>query len=299
MTLPPQRLDVPVRGGILGVARWGSRDPIVLAPHGITASHVGWGYVAEALADEATLLAPDLRGRGWSADLPGPWGLAGHADDLVAVLDHVGAARAVVAGHSMGAFVALTMAARHPERVAALALIDGGLRLPAPIPEDDAAIEALLQAIIGPAMDRLRLRFDDLDAYRDHWRAHPALASAWNPLVEAYVEHDAHAVDGSWRSRVRIDAVREDGRDTLVDRSLTAALSEATVPIHFLWAPRGLLDADPLYPREVVTEVAASVPSLSISEAVDVNHYTMLLTRAGAEQVADVIRATIAAAEVA
>ena len=90
-----------------------------------TATHLGWLEVAQRLPD-VILLAPDLRGRGRSAHLPGPYGLATHVADLVALLDAVGCERVVV-GHSMGGFVAVTLAALHPDRVSRLVLVDGGL----------------------------------------------------------------------------------------------------------------------------------------------------------------------------
>jgi len=51
-------------------------------------------------ARDITFLAPDLRGRGASAGLPGPYGLDVHVADLVAVLSYWGVERAVLAGHS-------------------------------------------------------------------------------------------------------------------------------------------------------------------------------------------------------
>src|SRR5919108_3587840 len=103
-------LAVPVSGGSLHVGVAGAPPgtagvPVVLAVHGITGSHVSFAPIARHLGDTATFLAPDLRGRGQSSGLGGPYGMAAHARDLVAVLDHVGVERAVVAGHSMGGYV--------------------------------------------------------------------------------------------------------------------------------------------------------------------------------------------------
>jgi pimeloyl-ACP methyl ester carboxylesterase len=154
---------VGVDGGELHVARAGPRpeeaDAVVLAAHGITASHRGWRPVArELLAEhpELCVLAPDLRGRGRSADAGPPWGMAQHVTDLLAVLDDAGVERAVLAGHSMGAYVVARLAAEHSERAGAAVLVDGGLRLPLPEGVDpDAALDALL----GPAIARLRMTF--------------------------------------------------------------------------------------------------------------------------------------------
>lgn len=75
------------------------------------------------LAARHRLLAPDLRGHG-SALTRRRIDSETWCDDLVALLDAEGLDRAIVVGHSLGAQVALRLAARHPARVAGLVLID-------------------------------------------------------------------------------------------------------------------------------------------------------------------------------
>src|SRR6516162_4985590 len=83
-------LDVPVDGGELRVLQWGTGRRVALAVHGITASAMSWQAVARQMPPGWTLAAPDLRGRGHSAHLPGPYGLERHAADVAAVLRHFG-----------------------------------------------------------------------------------------------------------------------------------------------------------------------------------------------------------------
>src|SRR5919107_4040128 len=86
VSLEPERIDVPVTGGTLAAYRWPGDEPVVLAAHGISSNHRTWGVVAGALEGAATLVAPDLRGRGRSNGLPGPYTIAQHAEDCLAVL---------------------------------------------------------------------------------------------------------------------------------------------------------------------------------------------------------------------
>lgn len=288
--LEPTILHVPVDGGELTVGRWGSGDATVLAPHGITANHLSWTYIAEELGDDVTLLAPDLRGRGGSAGLPGPYGLDTQVRDCVAILDHLKLDRVVMAGHSGGGFISVKTAATHPDRVSSLVLIDGGLRLPIP---DGVDIDETLHAVLGPSMQRLEMTFPSREAYRDYWRPHPAFVDDWNEVVEAYVDYDIHEVGGVFRSKVVIEAIREFGWDTLVDETLSTALPTINVPMRFLWSPRGIMNGDPLYPREVVAQFEQTIPNLTVHELDDVNHYTLALSRRGSEQVADHIRAAL------
>ena len=84
-------VEVDVDGGSLNVAHWPGDGPTLLLVHGISASHMAWQPVINALpADRFNLLAPDLRGRGASAGLPGPYGLMRHVEDLCCVVDALG-----------------------------------------------------------------------------------------------------------------------------------------------------------------------------------------------------------------
>src|SRR5438874_12202933 len=92
---------------------------------------------------------------------------------MVALLDAIGAPRPVITGHSMGAFVAVVLAAVHPERVERLVLVDGGLPLSLPEGLDP---DGVLDATLGPAIARLRETYPSRDAYGDFWKAQPAFA---------------------------------------------------------------------------------------------------------------------------
>jgi pimeloyl-ACP methyl ester carboxylesterase len=160
-------LSVPVRGGDLAVGVWGPDDaPAFLAVHGVTATHRAWPAVARHLPG-VRFIAPDLRGRGRSNGLPRPWGMPQHADDLAAVLEALTVPRAVVLGHSMGAFASLVLANRHRALVSGLVLVDGGLPLASPKGLSD---DELTRATLGPAAERLSMVFPSREHYADFWR---------------------------------------------------------------------------------------------------------------------------------
>src|SRR5690242_15741795 len=163
--------DVEVAGGRLAVRRWPGRPGggTLLAVHGIASNGLAWTRVAEQL-DGVEVIAPDLRGRGLSRDVTGTFSMARHAEDLRAVLDHFGVGQAVLAGHSMGGFVACVAARRDPGRYAGLVLVDGGLGFPVPQGVD---IDAVLHAVIGPAMRKLEMTFADRADYHAFWARHP------------------------------------------------------------------------------------------------------------------------------
>ena len=202
--------------------------------------------LADQLPGDTTLIAPDLRGRGGSNGIAGPYGMPEHADDLVAVLDHLGVDSATVVGHSMGGFVAVVAADRHPDRVDAVLLVDGGLPLDLG-PLAQLPIDELVAAIIGPSLQRLRMTFASAEEYLDFWRPHPALRSSWNPYIEEYLRYDLVGTEPELRSGVREEAVLADSESDLRDGVVERAVLALRHPVIFLRAPRGLSDADPLF----------------------------------------------------
>jgi pimeloyl-ACP methyl ester carboxylesterase len=108
----------------------GSGDPPMVLVH-------GWGTDRAVLAPvfawarrSRRVVAVDLRGFGESDAPEQPYPIAGHADDVAFVAASLGLPPAIVVGHSMGGLVALDLAARHPERVAAAALLEPMLLAP-------------------------------------------------------------------------------------------------------------------------------------------------------------------------
>jgi len=274
--------------------------PVVVAVHGITANGLSWQCVADELyrrrgPGSVRFLAPDLRGRANSRMVPGPYGLGTHANDLVAMADVFGV-RPVLVGHSMGAFISALMGARHPDRVSGVVLVDGGVAFPPPTGVD---IDAVLQAVIGPAMARLSMRFPTPEAYVEFWMAHPAVGPALTgpqaPELRRYLVHDLVPADdgtGGWVSSCRLEAVRADGADVLSDPETHAATRKAVasgVPVELVWAARGLMDEPQgLYDEGRITALDLP-PDIRVTAVPDANHYTVILGAAGVGAVADAI----------
>jgi len=288
-----EHLQVPVEGGALHVGRWPARRadaPVVVAVHGGTSSHRVWHAIAAALAGRATLIAPDYRGANGSEAVGPPFGLRAHAADVRAIADRLEIDRLVVAGWSLGAFIAANAAEALGPRASGAVLIDGGLPLPLP---DGFDPEAMQDALIEPAMKRYRLVLPDRAAHRAVWLAHPALAdpALWTPeLVEA-IDDEVEPLAGATqpgtglRFRVNLASLRADVLDTLRGETRSAA-TRIAAPTTFVWAERGLED-EPVgyYPLEAAREFTAR-HGLRLVLGGALNHYTLMLSPAGAALVA-------------
>lgn len=100
----------------------GAGPPLLLI-HGVGAALESWDAVAADLRADHRVIRADLRGHGASQRIEAPFSLEGFAEDAVALLDHLGVARAHVAGFSLGGLIAQCLAVGWPERVDRLALL--------------------------------------------------------------------------------------------------------------------------------------------------------------------------------
>lgn len=98
--------------------------PLVVLTHGATADHRMFNPQVSVLTEQYRVLTWDVRGHGLSRPMGEGFSPGLVIDDLLALLDQTGYARAVVAGQSMGGNIAQEMVFRYPERVSALIAID-------------------------------------------------------------------------------------------------------------------------------------------------------------------------------
>ena len=155
----------------------------------------------EPLARDVRILAPDLRGHGRSSlPAPGGWRRSWRdlRDDLVALIDEIEAPPMVLAGHSMGAVVALLAAGRRPDRVRAVVMLDPVI-LPRP------AALAMSLPLIGRAARRYplaknalrrRARFESRAAAMEAYRGRGAFRGWPDAVLADYVTDGFRKVEG-------------------------------------------------------------------------------------------------------
>jgi len=264
-------------GTLVYEVRDGSTEP-VLAVHGVSSQRRLWNWFS-AVAPEVTLVMPDLRGRADSVDVAGPYTPARHAEDLVAVLDDAGLDRVHVLGMSMGGFVAVELAASHPDRVKTLILVDGGYRMAAP----PGMTRQTLPLVMADRVGRLGRRWSGVDEYLEYFTGSTApLLDRADPLLRNYLEHDL--ADG--RVRLSGEALIDDAVALFFDE---LAWDRVEVPIRYVTAEWSAgADTPPAYPPESVERIRDK--ALRVVEVKGVDHASLIMTRRGAQVSADLVR---------
>ena len=266
----------------LAIGRAGEGPDPVICLHGITAQHRAFNAAARLLGPSRGLVGVDLRGRGDSDKPESGYGLETHASDVVRVLDYLNLHNAVLLGHSMGAFVALKTALSFPDRVRALALLDGGWprveTSPEEMTEEEREEAEALEEGLARAFRRLDMVFESPEAYLDFWFPDRGLKiDDLPPDLADYYLYDLEKVEGGYNPKASRAAAEEDSPSVVSTSPTVEEMRGVNCPVALVRASQGFFPgSDPLISDEARDTMDGS---LDIREEILVegaNHYTML-----------------------
>ena len=241
--------DVAIHYRRLGSNR--GQTPILVV-HGLSYFSYDWLGVGDSLGREREVILMDMRGFGDSDWSPArDYSVPAMAQDIIAVLDHAGWKRAVLVGHSMGARSTICAAAKHPQRAAALALIDYS--------PENAPAGSKRTATTVAGVPELFKTVDEAMAY---------FKSKDRPRFEAYLK----PVDGGFvlkrdpHFREQFRRLLETGERPKLGVDMWQLLGEVRCPILSMRGTRS-----DMYAPETVAKMQAANPRLQVAE-VDAGH---------------------------
>ncbi len=261
----------------LKTAEWGVVDAprTALLVHGLTGRAEAFEPLAEKLDPAAGVpggpwrfLAPNLRGRGASKEVPkGGGGIGEHTRDLLAFMDREDLEPAVFIGHSMGAMIGVYLAAHHPERLQGLILIDGG---------SDVTDE--IDALLDPSIERLEGTYPSREAYLEYLKSQPVFEDRWDERLEHYFAGDVQpGGDGRWYPVADLETVRKD-REEMHGFPLSELWSRIRCPTLILLSTVGLASPEEgfILPPGDARRMQQAIPDCALVEVEDTNHYDIL-----------------------
>jgi lipase len=266
----------------LAIWRSGSGEDPAICLHGITAQHRAFNAAARYLASSRSLVGIDLRGRGDSEKPESGYGLEAHARDIVRVLDHLGLQDAVIAGHSMGGFVALKIALSYPERVRALILLDSGWPRvevsPEEMSEEQKQEAAAIEEGLERAFRRLDMTFESPEDYLNFWFPDRNLRMEdLPPDLADYYLYDLEKVEGGYRPKASRAAAEEDSSSVSSEAPTLEELRGVGCPVALVRASEGFFPgSDPLVSDDIRDTMAGVLDLRSDTRLEGANHYTML-----------------------
>ena len=152
----------------------GTGRPLILL-HGGLASGEMFGPILPALSESHQVITPDLQGHGRTADIDRPIDIRLMADDIAALIDHLGLERPDLVGYSLGGGVAFFTAVKYPQKVGKLVMASAHIRRDAIPPEmlaqqaqvSSAAVEAMKDTPMYELYQRVAPRPEDFGRLLD------------------------------------------------------------------------------------------------------------------------------------
>ena len=262
-TIPPfgceiaRKRSVVVGGLRLSFLEWGvAGRPTVCFLHGGSA-HAHWfDRVAPAFVDRFHVISLDQRGHGesqWAA--PPAYATRNFAADLAGFLDALSLARVTLVGHSMGGHNSMSFAAWHPDRVAALVIVDSRPTIPT------------------DRLDRLRRRgertlrpYPSQEAAAQSFRLVPRETNADPALLAHLGAAGVVEREGAWF--YRFDPASNSGRQPVDAWTLLDRITAPTL------IARGELS--PVLPRDMADKLRASIRGAELVEIPASYHHLVL-----------------------
>jgi pimeloyl-ACP methyl ester carboxylesterase len=240
--------------------------PVLVLVHGITSTSATWANVLPYLAEQFTVIAPDLLGHGESAKPRGDYSLGAYASGIRDLLVALGHRRATFVGHSLGGGVAMQLAYQFPEHCDRLVLVSSGglgreigvLLRAATLPGSELVLPLLVNGPLlgaGRALGRLlghvglRVHTDVGEALRGH-------ASLSDSEARSAFLHTLRTI--------------VDPRGQRVDASDRLYLAQA-IPFLIVWGER-----DPIIPVEHARAAHRQVPGSQLEIFPDAGHFPHL-----------------------
>jgi pimeloyl-ACP methyl ester carboxylesterase len=269
-TMTPRLLEV--NGIHLHYVTWGQFSQLeraVLLVHGLTHNHQIWTELGPVLAERGWyLIAPDLRGRGWSDKPAHGIGIPYHVNDLLALCDSLGLQRVHYIGHSLGALIGYFFAAVYPQRVSKFVAIDVGGR---PSPQ--------IMDILRSVLERLGQVYPSLDAYLQNVRESSSAVHPWNDFWERFYRADAEVQrNGTVTLRAARAAIEE---EMIVNATINndILLPAIKAPTLIMRAGQGTRQPDWfVLSQEEAERVQSLIKGSNLEVIPDGNHYTIVLS---------------------
>jgi pimeloyl-ACP methyl ester carboxylesterase len=236
--------DLKANGVRLRVVEQGDGPSLVLL-HGLFMDHTTWGAVGDLLGREYRVVAPDFPGFGQSEKPPQsrfPYGINAFADAVVDLYAGLELGRAVLVGHALGGAVAITLAARHPELISRLVLIDAQCYS---ADLDFASRVALAPLIGGFAFKQLWGKAAFKAHFRDSYLSRDAR------IPSARVDH-YYDLFNTPAARASALATLRATRDT---RAVVANIARISTPTLVMWGRE-----DTLYPAAFGHRMSREIP---------------------------------------
>lgn len=241
----------------------GSNDTLLIFIHGLTGNYLQMHHFQEYFKESFSTLSYDLSGRGDSTVQSDPANIHQHTEDLLQLIDTLDYKEFILAGYSMGGYIALDTAAQS-DKIRKVVLLDGG-----GIADEDTS------NLVIPSLGRLEKTFassrDYLEMMKQSYRA---LGVEWSAVMDQVIDHEIHEVDGDIHPKSDYKLTKQDFESFYVYPH-SKIYENVNVPVLLIICTGPIKDNTPLFSKDGYSLMLDTVKDIKSTDYT-LNHYEIV-----------------------
>lgn len=231
--------------------------------HGLTGNYLQMHHFQNHFKDKYNTLSYDLSGRGDSTLQNNPTDIHQHSKDLLQMIESLEHDNIILAGYSMGGYIAIDVAGQ-TSKVRKVVLLDGG-----------GEADENTSSLVLPSLGRLEKTFDSRDEYLEMMKqSYGAMGIEWGEVMVQVIDHEITQIEDEIHHKSDYELTRQDFK-SFYEFPFDEAYSRLDVPVFLIICTGPIKDEIVLFSKEGYDNMLKMVEDIK-SEEIDINHYEIV-----------------------
>ena len=231
--------------------------------HGLTGNYLQMHHYQNYFKDKYNILSYDLSGRGDSTLQNNPTDIHQHSKDLLQMIESLEHDNIILAGYSMGGYIATDVAGQ-TAKVKKVVLLDGG-----------GEADENTSSLVLPSLGRLEKTFDSRDEYLEMMKkSYGAMGIEWSEVMDQVIDHEITQIEDEIHHKSDYELTKQDFK-SFYEFPFDEAYSRLDVPVFLIICTGPIKDDIALFSKEGYDNMLKTVKDIK-SEEIDINHYEIV-----------------------
>ncbi|CAM4194050.1 alpha/beta fold hydrolase [Lacicoccus alkaliphilus] len=238
-------------------------DVLMIFIHGLTGNYLQMHHFQNHFKDKYNTMSYDLSGRGDSTMQKDPSGIAQHSEDLLEMIESLGYDKIILAGYSMGGYIAIDVAGR-TSKVKKIVLLDGG-----------GEADGNTSKLVIPSLGRLEKTFESRDEYLEMMKqSYGAMGIEWSGVMDRVIDHEITQVEDKVMHKSDYHLTKQDF-GSFYEFPYEAAYKKVRVPVFLVICTGPIKDDTALFSKEGYDKMLETIEEID-STVKGINHYEIV-----------------------
>lgn len=241
-------------------------DVLLIFIHGLTGNFLQMHHFQNYFKNKYNTLSYDLSGRGDSTMQNNPTDIHQHSKDLIEIIDSLEHDNIVLAGYSMGGYIAVDVAGQ-TSKVKKVVLLDGG-----------GEADENTNSLVLPSLGRLDKTFDSKDEYLEMMKkSYGAMGIEWSEVMDQVLDHEITRIDDKIHHKSDYELTKQDF-ESFYEFPFDEAYNKLEVPVFLIICTGPIKDDTALFSKKGYDRILNTVKDIS-STVININHYEIVFNK--------------------